>query len=150
MFSSRRANYLLEIEVSIWLRGANISPEKPIISVSFSWRHDVAASTPNFSPLLFFTASAPSQSMTYLKIHLFAFQSKPRQEGRANKSMEKGKSSTFFICTARQLWQEKTPKDSSRYREETCGEKGGRRASQHSVFPSLTEYLLKKFETKSC
>lgn len=77
-------------------------------SVSFSLRQDIAAGTPKFSPVYvcfiicfcFFTASAPSQSMT-----LFAFQSKPNKWVNQTQQINEGKkkASTFLICTARQL-----------------------------------------------
>lgn len=65
-FKGKDANYLLEIEASLnlTLKGANISPEKPIISVSFSLRQEIAASTPNFSPgFFYFSQHQPRHSL---------------------------------------------------------------------------------------
>lgn len=40
---------------SIWVwGGAHISPEEPVISVSFSLRQEIAAGTPDFSPVFFY------------------------------------------------------------------------------------------------
>lgn len=70
----------------------------------------IAAGTPNFSPVFFyFHRFSPVTVYDLFKFPLFAFQSKPSQPTNDKRTEKKKKESTFFICTARQVWQEKTP-----------------------------------------
>lgn len=90
---SCRANYPLEIEASLnptqrrkhLTREACNKCELLFEARNCSWYTQFLTTF-----LLFFTASAPSQSMTYLKFPLFAFQSKSRHVGKPNPTNQWG------------------------------------------------------------